>query len=150
MTDSAAPDAPGPLRRLTRAGAALLVARAEFASVELALARAQLIRWLLLALLALLLGLLGLASLTALITLLLWPRLGWVALLLPALLYLAGAGWVLLRLTRDVKQAPPLLHETLQELKRDREALAQAMAGDAAAAGTAGTGAAPASEGGDR
>lgn len=131
-------DPPGPLRRLARAGAALLVARAEFASVELALARAQLMRWLLLALLALLLGLLGLLSVTALLTLALWPLLGWAALLVPAVGYLAAGAWVVLRLLREVDTAPPLLHQTLQELTRDREALMQAMAGGSVAGATNG------------
>lgn len=125
------PRSPGPLRRLVRAGGALLVARAEFASAELALARAQLMRWLGLALLALLLGLLGLLSLTALVTLLLWPALGWGALLLPAVVYVGGGVWVLRRLMHEVATAPPLLHETLQELMRDRDALRRAMGGAA-------------------
>lgn len=129
--DGGSPRPPGALRRLVRAGAALLVARAEFASVELALARAQLMRWLLLALLALLLGLLGLLSLTALVTLLLWPALGWGALLLPAIVYGGAGAWVVRRLTHEVATAPPLLHETLQELMRDRDALRQAMSGAA-------------------
>jgi uncharacterized membrane protein YqjE len=121
------PQPHGALRRLVRAGGALLVARAEFASVELALARAQLMRWLLLALLALLLGLLGLLSLTALVTLLLWPVLGWGALLLPAIVYVSAGIWVVRRLMHEVATAPPLLHETLQELMRDRDALRRAM-----------------------
>ncbi len=140
MTDSdqraprgAAPGRPGgrsAVRRLARTAGALLLARAEFASVELALVRAQLMRWLLLALLALLLGLLGLITVTALVALVLWPLIGWAALLLPALVYLAGAAWVMHRLMREIDDAPPLLSETLQELARDREALLEAMAGE--------------------
>lgn len=120
----------GAMRRLARTAAALITARAEFASVELGLVRAQLVRWLLLALLALLLGLLGLITLTALVAMMLWPLIGSAALLLPALAYLAGAGWVMHRLMREVDDAPPLLSETLQELARDREALLDAVAGD--------------------
>lgn len=93
-------------------------------------------RWLLLALLALLLGLLGLITVTALVALVLWPLIGWAALLLSALVYLAGAGWVMHRLMREVDDAPPLLSETLQELARDREALLEAMAGEDADADT--------------
>lgn len=119
---------PGALRGLVRTGAALLVARAEFASVELALVRAQFVRWLLLALLALLLGLLGLLSATAVVSLVLWPLLGWGALLVPAVGYLAAATWVVVKLQREVDAAPPLLHETLQEIARDRDALLQAVA----------------------
>lgn len=119
---------PGALPGLVRAGAALLVARAEFASVELALVRAQFVRWLLLATLALLLGLLGLLSATAVVSLVLWPLLGWGALLVPAVGYLAAATWVVVKLQREVDAAPPLLHETLQEIARDRDALLQAVA----------------------
>lgn len=119
---------PGALPGLVRAGAALLVARAEFASVELALVRAQFVRWLLLATLALLLGLLGLLSATAVVSLVLWPLLGWGALLVPAVGYLAAATWVVVKLRREVDAAPPLLHETLQEIARDRDALLQAVA----------------------
>lgn len=119
---------PGGLRGLVRTSAALLVARAEFASVELALARAQFLRWLLLALLALLLGLLGLLSATAVFSLVLWPLLGWGALLVPAVGYLAAAAWVVVKLQREIDAAPPLLHETLQEIAQDRDALLQAVA----------------------
>ncbi len=130
--DGPAEDAPGALRRLVRTAAGLLSARAEFASVELALARAQLMRWLLLSLLALLLGLLGLMCVTAFVALALWPVLGGAALLLPGLAYVAGGWWVVRRLMRDVDTAPPLLQETLQELAQDREALLQALAGEEA------------------
>ncbi len=123
----------GAVRRLVRTAGALMLARAEFASVELALARTQFMRWLVLALLALLFALLGLITLTALVALVLWPLIGWAALLLPALVYMAGAAWVMQRLMREVDTAPPLLGATLQELASDREALLQAMAGEDAA-----------------
>ncbi len=110
------------LRRLSAASVNLLLSRAEFASVELAQARAQLMHWLLLALGALLLALLGLLAATALFVALLWPVLGWVSLLLPAIAYLLGAVWVFLRLQREIEDAPPLLSDTLQELAKDRDA----------------------------
>jgi uncharacterized membrane protein YqjE len=110
------------LRRLSAASVNLLLSRAEFASVELAQARAQLMRWLLLALAALLLALLGLLAATALLVALLWPALGWMSLLLPAIVYLAGAVFVFQRLQREVQDAPPLLSDTLQELAKDRDA----------------------------
>jgi uncharacterized membrane protein YqjE len=115
---------------MARTAGALLLARAEFASVELALARAQFMRWLVLALLALLLGLLGLITLTALVAMALWPLMGGAALLLPAIAYLIGAAWVMRRLMREVDDAPPLLSQTLQELAQDREALLHAVSGD--------------------
>lgn len=119
------------LRRLSAASVNLLLSRAEFASVELAQARAQLMRWLLLALAALLLALLGLLAATALFVAVLWPVLGWVALLLPAIVYLAGAVFVFQRLQREVDDAPPLLSDTLQELAKDRDAFRGAAVGAA-------------------
>ncbi len=110
------------VRRLTAASVNLLLSRAEFASVELAQARAQLMHWLLLALGTLLLALLGLLAATALVAIVLWPVLGWVALLLPALAYLFGAVLVFRHLQREIASAPPLLSETLQELAKDRDA----------------------------
>jgi uncharacterized membrane protein YqjE len=110
------------LRRLSAASVNLLLSRAEFASVELAQARAQLMRWLLLALGVLLFALLGLLAATALFVALLWPVLGWVALLLPALAYLFGAVLVFRHLQREIASAPPLLSDTLQELAKDRDA----------------------------
>jgi uncharacterized membrane protein YqjE len=120
------------LRRLSAASVNLLLSRAEFASVELAQARAQLMRWLLLALGALLLALLGLLAATALFVALLWPVLGWIALLLPAIAYLLGAVFVFQRLQREIEDAPPLLSDTLQELAKDRDAFRGQAAGTAA------------------
>lgn len=120
------------LRRLSAASVNLLLSRAEFASVELAQARAQLMRWLLLALGSLLLAMLGLLAATALFVALLWPALGWVALLLPAIAYLLGAMFVFQRLQREIADAPPLLSDTLQELAKDRDAFHGQAAGAAA------------------
>jgi uncharacterized membrane protein YqjE len=119
------------LRSLTAASLNLLLSRAEFASVELAQARAQMMRWLLLALGALLFALLGLVAATALFVVLLWPVLGWVALLLPAIGYLLGAVLVFQRLQREIADAPPLLSDTLQELAKDRDAFRGQAAGAA-------------------
>ncbi len=117
------------LRRLSAASVNLLLSRAEFASVELAQARAQLMHWLLLALGVLLLALLGLLAATALFVALLWPVLGWVSLLLPAIAYLLGAVLVFQRLQREIEGAPPLLSDTLQELAKDRDAFRGQVAG---------------------
>lgn len=124
------------MRRLTAATASLLLLRAEFASVELAQARAQLLRWFLLALAALLLALLGLFSGTALFVVALWPHMGAAVLIVPAVLYFLTAALLLRRLQREVADAPPLLAETLQEIARDRDAL-RAAAGRGAASGAA-------------
>lgn len=119
-------------RRLSAASLNLLLSRAEFASLELAQARAQLMRWLLLALGLLLLGLLGLMCMTAALAIALWPQFGWAALLLPAALYLVAAAAVYRSLAREIEAAPPLLSETLAELRKDRDAFRGPAAGRAA------------------
>jgi uncharacterized membrane protein YqjE len=113
----------GSLRRLTSDAAALLLTRAEFASVELAQARAQLARWAGLALGAAVFALLGFGLASAWLTLALWPWLGAVTLLLLALGFGLASVLLATRLRREVESAPPLLEQTLQELARDRAAL---------------------------
>lgn len=125
------------VRRLSAASVNLLLSRAEFASVELAQARAQLMHWLLLALGALLLALLGLMAATALVAIALWPLLGWIALLAPALAYLLGAVLVFRHLQREIAAAPPLLSETLTELAKDRDAFRGQASGTSAQRGAA-------------
>lgn len=111
------------LKRLSSSGLTLLLTRAEFASVELALARAQLMRWLGLALIGAGLGLLALMAISAVVTLVLWERAGPFTLLVLFVLYGVGAWIAVRRLQREMRDAPPLLSETLSELARDREAL---------------------------
>lgn len=118
------------MRRLSAASLALLLSRAEFASVELAQARAQLLRWFMLALAGALLALLAAVAASAWLVVLLWERAGWITLAVLAAAFAAAAGWVLLRLQREVRDAPPLLAQTLQELAKDRDALARAGAGE--------------------
>lgn len=111
------------LRRLTATALDLLLARAEFASLELARSRSQLLRWLVLAVLALIFALLSVLAASALLVALLWPALGWKALALLLVLYLVGLSVPALRLRRELKQAQPPFSETLAELRRDREAI---------------------------
>lgn len=124
---------PSPLdavRRLSAASLALLLSRAEFASVELAQARAQLMRWFMLALAGALLALLAVVAASAWLVVALWERAGWVTLAMLAAAF-AAAGWgVLQRLQREIRAAPPLLEQTLQELAKDRDALARSGASD--------------------
>jgi len=110
-------------RRLSAASVNLLLLRAEFASLELAQARAQVMRWLSLALAAMVLVLLALLAVSALFVVLLWPRLDWAALLVLGLVYALGAVLVMRRLQREMAEAPPLLAETLTELRKDGDAL---------------------------
>ncbi len=109
------------VRRLSAATANLLLSRAEFASLELALARAQLLRWFTLALLVMVLLLLILIIGSALLTVALWPQLGWVTLAILLAVYALGAALVLRKLMGEVAAAPPVLSQTLQELSNDRD-----------------------------
>ncbi len=102
---------------------ALLLTRAEFASVELSLARAQILRWLLSALVACVLAMLGLIALSAMIVAALWERLGWYSVALLAVLYCASAALLVARLLREAATLPPLLAETFAELAKDRDAI---------------------------
>jgi uncharacterized membrane protein YqjE len=111
------------VRRLSAASVSLLLSRAEFATLELAQARAQWMRWVLLALLATLLALLALLAASTLLVLALWERFGWITLLAVGIAYALAAVFVLRRLDREIAAAPPLLAQTLQEVARDRDAL---------------------------
>lgn len=109
--------------RLLRSTLSLLLTRAEFASVELSLARAQLMRWLLFALAAAVLGMLGLIAASALIVLVFWDRFGWGVLALLAALYVGAALWLVWRVVQEISAAPTLLEQTFIELAHDREAI---------------------------
>jgi uncharacterized membrane protein YqjE len=111
------------VRRLSTATVNLLLSRAEFASLELAQTRAQLMRWLVLALLGAVLALLALIAGSALLTLVLWPRYGWITLAVLLALYVLGAVWLFRSLAAEMAAAPPVLSETLRELSNDRDAL---------------------------
>ena len=112
-----------PLRRLLASASSLLLTRAEFASLELAQARGQVVRWLVLALAIAVLALMTLLVLSALLVVVLWASLGWITLAVLLVLYGGLAGWGLATLRREVATAPPVLDETLRELRNDREAL---------------------------
>ncbi|MBP6748612.1 MAG: phage holin family protein [Xanthomonadaceae bacterium] len=113
------------LRRLGATTSKLLLSRAEFASLELAEARVQLVRWLVLALLTTALLVLALIAASALFVVLLWPALGWVALAIVLLAYALAALVLGLRLRREIAEAPPPLSETLRQLAQDRDAFAR-------------------------
>ena len=111
------------LRRLSAGVVNLLLSRAEFASLELAQTRSQLIRWVVLALCAMVLLLVALIVGSALLTLALWPRYGWITLAVLFALYVLGAALVFRKLTAEMSAAPPVLSATLRELSNDRDAL---------------------------
>ena len=111
------------MRRAARAASALLLARAEFATVELAQSGADALHWLLWALGATALLALTLIAGTAAVVLALWPQCGWYSLGLLTLVYAGITGYLLYRLRRALHARPPLLDQTLAELAKDREAL---------------------------
>lgn len=111
------------VRRLSTSSLNLLLTRAQFASIELAQARAQVVRWFGLALAAALLVLLALLALSALLVIALWEQAGAATLLALAAVYAAAGVLVVRRLQRELRDAPPLLSETLTELARDRDAI---------------------------
>lgn len=111
------------LRRVSTAALNLLLSRAEFASLELAEARVQLLRWFLRGLLAMLLVVFAVATATALLVALLWPHVGPWSLLGFAVLYAGIALGLLGGLRREIDAAPPPLAETLRQLAEDRRAI---------------------------
>jgi uncharacterized membrane protein YqjE len=110
------------VRRLSAATVNLLISRAEFASLELAQTRVQLIRWIALALFAMVLVLLALIAGSALLTVALWPHYGWITLAVLLAVYVIGAVLVFRKLTGEISAAPPVLSATLRELSNDRDA----------------------------
>jgi uncharacterized membrane protein YqjE len=113
----------GAIRRTASAASALLLARAEFAAVELTQTGVDALRWLLWALAATALMALTLIAATAAIVLALWDRLGWVSLGLLTLAYAFATVYLLVRLRRQLHARRPLLAQTLAELSKDRNAL---------------------------
>ncbi|HEX4583438.1 MAG TPA: phage holin family protein [Burkholderiaceae bacterium] len=109
--------------RVAKAASALLLARAQFAAVELTQTGADALHWLLWALGATALLALTLIALTATLVLALWDWLGWVSLGLLTLVYAIATGYLVLRLRRELRARAPLLAQTLAELAKDREAV---------------------------
>ncbi|HEV3018638.1 MAG TPA: phage holin family protein [Burkholderiaceae bacterium] len=113
----------GPLRRAARAASSLLLARAQFAAVELTQSGADALHWLLWALSATALLALTLIVATVTIVAVAWDRLGWYSLGVLTLIYAIATGYLFYRLRRALQARPPLLAQTLAELARDREAV---------------------------
>jgi uncharacterized membrane protein YqjE len=109
--------------RAAKAASSLLLARAQFAAVELTQTGADALRWLLWALGATALMALTLIAMTATVVLALWDRLGWISLGLLTLVYASATCYLILRLRRELRARAPLLAQTLAELAKDREAV---------------------------
>ncbi|MGE5337837.1 MAG: phage holin family protein [Gemmatimonadota bacterium] len=116
-------------RRLSASTVNLLLTRAQFASVELAQSRAQLMRWVGLALIGAVLALLALMALSAFLLIVFWDAAGPWSLLVLTVLYAVVGFLVVRRLQRELHYAPPLLSETLAELAQDRDAILGRAAG---------------------
>jgi uncharacterized membrane protein YqjE len=113
----------GVIARAARAASSLLLARAQFAAVELTQTGADALRWLLWALGATALLALTLIVATATIVLALWPWLGWWSLAFLTLACASASGYLFYRLRQALSMRPPLLVQTLAEFHKDREAL---------------------------
>lgn len=113
----------------------MLLTRAQFASLELAQSRAQLMRWLGLALMVAVAALLAMMAASALLVILLWESAGPLTLAALAFAYAAVGVIVWRRLQRELREAPPLLAETLAELAQDRDAFLGRAAGADSPAG---------------
>ncbi len=101
----------------------LIRARSALAVLELADARDALLRVLFLGAAALLLGAFALACLTALVIALLWESMGWGILLLLFAVYALLGFWLLQRAIGIVASGRLGLPDTMQELRKDRDAL---------------------------
>ena len=112
------------LRRLASTALALVITRGELAAVELAEARGQIARWALAALVGAVLLLAALLSISLLVAAVFWESYRWQAIGALALAYAIAGAWLVLKVMREVRAAPPLLSATLAELARDRAALA--------------------------
>jgi len=113
----------GALRRVLAQLLTSLLSRGEFAALELAQARAQLVRWLLLALVAMTFFELAVLAASGALAVALWDRFGPAALIVLAVVSAGVAAAILRRLRREIAETPPLFSETLAELAKDRSAL---------------------------
>ena len=115
-------DDPGLLESIARLGGSLfgmLQSRLELASIELGEAGGRLIFTLVVSFAAALLLAGAALALSAWIALALWATLGYAVLGWIALAYLAAGAGVLLWLRARLRQHPPLLADTLTELRND-------------------------------
>ncbi len=101
----------------------LIRARSALAVLELADARDALLRVFFLGAAVLLLGAFALACLTALVIVLLWNSMGWGILLLLFAIYALLGFWLLQRAIGIVASGRLGLPDTMQELRKDRDAL---------------------------
>jgi len=110
------------VRRAASSAFALLLARAEFAGIELSIAGAGVLRWLLGALLASVLVAAALIAVGAALVLALWDQFGWHTAALLSVVFCMAAAAAVYRLLTALANRPPLLAATLAEIAKDRDA----------------------------
>ncbi len=115
--------ATGALREAAALGVAALVTRGELAALELAEARDRAARWLVLAVVGGVLLLAALMVSSLWIVAVFWESHGPQAIAVVAIIYALAGGGLLWWLVARLRSAPPLLHSTIEELKRDADAL---------------------------
>lgn len=107
------------LRRASGTALSIFQSRLELATLELSMARRQLMQSAGLGLLALLLLVVGLVTLSISVVLLLWDRAGVMGLVGMGVIYLVVAVIMILKVRSMILCHPGLLHETNSELQRD-------------------------------
>jgi uncharacterized membrane protein YqjE len=125
MSDPEGPDLglAGSVRRVVDSLLGLAQNRASLFAVEFHEERLRLIDRIFWMAVGLCLGLIGLAVATAALALFLWRTTGFTGLLLLAAVFIVAAAIVLIRLRRQVCQAPRPFAETLAEFEKDRACL---------------------------
>lgn len=113
----------GAVRGAAALGFAALVTRGELAALELAEARDSAARWLVLALIGAMLLLAALLVGSLWIVSVLWESHGSQAIAVVAVIYALAGGGLLWWLLARLRASPPPLQATLDELKRDVDAL---------------------------
>ncbi len=111
------------LRRAAGTALSIFQCRLELATLELSIARRQLVQSAGLGLLALLLLVVGLVTLSVSVVLLLWARAGVMGLVGMGVIYMAVALILIVKVRHMILSHPGLLHETNSELKRDAATL---------------------------
>ena len=102
---------------------ALLLARAEFASVELTLTAQAALRWLLVAMATCVIAMLALIAVSAVVVVALWDHFSWYPLAALALVYCGVTTLLVGGLLRSIARSRPLLSQTFAELAKDGAAI---------------------------
>lgn len=107
------------LRRACGTALSIFQSRLELATLELSLARRQVMLSAGLGLLALMLVVVGLVALSVAVVLVLWDRAGVIALVGMGVIYLLSGVLLILKVKSQLASQPRLLQETNAELQRD-------------------------------